>query len=244
MCRNGRYTERGIKERDGYCSERFRVEPEFAVRLEPALAAFGVLLEPATIVAKAWEHVERIGQRARWMPRRALVTGAGPIGLLAALLAKQRGLEVHVLDRNENGPKPALVRALGARYHTASLGTLGIEPDILIECTGAAEVIAEALCRTAHGGIVCLTGLSSGRHEVSLDLATLDRSLVLENDVVFGSVNANRRHYEAAARALAEADRDWLGRLITRRLPLEDWAEAFTPGASAADIKTIIDFRL
>src|SRR4051794_40742777 len=62
MCRNGRYTERGIKELDGYCSERFRVEPEFAVKLDPALHEVGVLLEPASVVAKAWEHIERIGR--------------------------------------------------------------------------------------------------------------------------------------------------------------------------------------
>src|SRR5262250_3189214 len=79
MCRNGRYTERGIKELDGYGSERFRVEPEFAVRIDPALGSCGVLLEPASIVAKAWEHIERIGRRARWMPGRVVVTGAGPI---------------------------------------------------------------------------------------------------------------------------------------------------------------------
>src|SRR5918911_5447100 len=68
MCRNGRYTERGIKERDGYGSERFRIRPEFAVKVDPALGRLGVLLEPASVVAKAWEHIERIGSRARWVP--------------------------------------------------------------------------------------------------------------------------------------------------------------------------------
>ena len=64
MCRNGRYTERGIKERDGYCSDRYRIEPEFAVKVDPELGLLGVLLEPTSVVAKAWEHVERIGRRA------------------------------------------------------------------------------------------------------------------------------------------------------------------------------------
>src|SRR5919204_6091056 len=84
MCRNGRYTERGIKELDGFASERYRIAPEYAVRLDPALALLGVLLEPTTVVAKAWEHIERIGRRALWEPRRVLVTGAGPIGPPAA----------------------------------------------------------------------------------------------------------------------------------------------------------------
>ena len=87
MCRNGRYTERGIKERHGYGAEFFRIEPEFAVKVERSLGVLGVLMEPLSIVAKAWDHVERVGQRSRsWQPRVLLVTGAGPIGLLAALM--------------------------------------------------------------------------------------------------------------------------------------------------------------
>ena len=62
-----------------------------------------MLLEPTSVVAKAWDHIERIGARSEWQPRTALVTGAGPIGLLAALLAAQRGLDVHVLDRITTG---------------------------------------------------------------------------------------------------------------------------------------------
>lgn len=98
MCRNGRYTERGIKERHGFASERYRIEPEYLVKVAASLGLSGVLLEPTSVVAKAWEHIERIGARARWTPTRVLVTGAGPIGLLAAMLGVQRGLDVHVLD--------------------------------------------------------------------------------------------------------------------------------------------------
>src|SRR3954471_15117113 len=117
MCRNGQYTERGIKELDGYASEQWTVEPGCAVRLDPGLADVGVLLEPTSVVAKAWDEIEKIGERAWCEPRRVLVTGAGPIGLLAALLGVQRGLEVHVLDRVRGGPKPDLVADLGATYH-------------------------------------------------------------------------------------------------------------------------------
>src|SRR5438445_701327 len=81
----------------------------------------GVRLEPTTVVAKAWEHVERIGRRSSWAPTRVLVTGAGPIGLLAALLGVQRGLDVHVYDRISDGAKPRLAAALGATYHHADL---------------------------------------------------------------------------------------------------------------------------
>src|SRR5690348_6715855 len=138
MCRNGRYVERGIKERHGFGAEQFRIEPDFAIKIDPGLGILGVLVEPTSIVAKAWDQIERIGARSRaWQPRTVLVTGAGPIGLLAAMIGKQRGLEVHVLDHSESGPKPALVQALGATYHHKGIDALdGFAPDILIECTG------------------------------------------------------------------------------------------------------------
>lgn len=238
MCRNGAYTECGIKELHGFCSDRYRISPEYLVRVDAELGELGVLLEPTSVVAKAWEQTDRIGARARWTPRRVLVTGAGPIGLLAALLGTQRELEVHVLDRVTEGPKPALVRALGATYHTGSVEDAGTGWDILFECTGAAPLFFKVIKAAAPAGIVCLTGVSSGSRAVPVDAGMLNRELVLENNVVFGSVNANRRHYEQAAEVLARADRSWLAGLITRRVPLERWAEAFT--RQAGDVKTIL----
>ena len=242
MCRNGQYTERGIKERNGYGAEQWRIERTFLVKIDPALGALGVLMEPTSIVAKAWDQIERIGARsAYWQPRVVLVTGAGPVGLLAALLAKQRGYEVHVLDRTNDGPKPALVRDLGATYHNGDLGSL--EPDIVIECTGAGSVVLEVLSRSAPTGIVCLAGVSSGGHKLSFDIGDLNRGMVLENDLVFGSVNANRRHYRAAAEALAKADKKWLARVVSRRVPLPRWQEAFAPPGKD-DVKVVLDFSL
>jgi threonine dehydrogenase-like Zn-dependent dehydrogenase len=238
MCRNGFYTERGIKQRNGYGSERFRVEPDFLIKLDPALGALGVLLEPASVVAKAWEHTMHIGARSEsWRPRTVLVTGAGPIGLLAALMGVQRGLDVHIFDRAESGPKPKLAFALGATYHVGSLGD--VDPDVVIECTGAGSVILDVVGRTAADGIVCLAGVSSGGHKIRFDIGDLNRTMVLENDMVFGSVNANRRHYRAAAEALARADRRWLSGLISRRVPLERWREAFERREN--DIKVVVD---
>ena len=110
MCRNGNYTEWGIKCHHGYARERYRITPDFLVKISPSLGDVGVLLEPTTVVAKAWDHICRIGGRARWEPRIVLVTGAGPIGLLAALLGAQRGLEVHVFDQVTSGLKPDLLQ--------------------------------------------------------------------------------------------------------------------------------------
>jgi threonine dehydrogenase-like Zn-dependent dehydrogenase len=244
MCRNGKYTEHGIKDRDGFCRERFRTEPKFAVRIAPALRETGVLLEPASVVAKAWEHIERIGRRAHsWRPQRALVTGAGPVGLLAALMARQRGCDLHVYDHHRTGPKRELVERLGGRYHCDSLDEVcGLSADVIIECTGAPQVIVRIIEHNAPGAIVCLAGLSSGSHCVSFDVKGLNRTMVLENDVVFGSVNANRRHYELAAEALAKADSGWLRALISRRVALPDWREALERRAD--DIKVVVDFTL
>lgn len=242
MCRNGKYTECGIKERHGFCRERFRIEPEFVVKLAPHLAKTGVLLEPASILAKAWEHIDYIGRRARWEPKRALVTGAGPVGLLAALMAQQRGIAVTVYDRVESGLKPDLVRRLGGDYASSDIERLSGEADVVVECTGYGPLVFECVRQTPPGSIVCLTGISTAGRKLEIDPGQLNRNIVLENDVIFGSVNANRRHYEAAARSLAAADGDWLEQIISRRLPLSSWQEALTPEPDA--VKTVIDFTL
>src|SRR6266851_10453764 len=241
MCRNGRYSERGIKERHGYGSERFRIEPDFAVKIDPALKQLGVLVEPASILAKAWEHITRIGRRTQeWRPRTLLVTGAGPIGLLAAIMGAQRGFDAHVFDRNETGTKPDLVRELGGTYHdgTVVAAVEHLAPDIVIECTGAPSLIRDLLGHTAASGIVCLTGVSNPGRTFEVDVGQLNRTLVLNNHVIFGTVNANRRHYELAEAALLHTDPKWLGRLITRRVPLEQWQEALE--ARSEDIKVIV----
>jgi threonine dehydrogenase-like Zn-dependent dehydrogenase len=240
MCRNGQYTERGIKELDGFMSERWRVEPEYAMSIDASLGMLGVLLEPATVVTKAWEQVFSVGQRSFWEPHIALVTGAGPIGLLAALVARQHGLEVHVLDRVESGPKPALVRALGATYHTGTVNDVGIQPDVIVECTGVGQVITDAIEAIAPGGVVCLTGVGSGGRTVGLATADVASKVVLGNRVVVGSVNANKRHWYKAGQVLARADREWLARLITRRVAPEDFMGALH--RQPDDIKVVIQF--
>jgi threonine dehydrogenase-like Zn-dependent dehydrogenase len=242
MCRNGRYTERGIKQAHGYGAERFALEPAFAVKVDTALGLCGVLLEPASVVAKAWDHVLRIGARSRtWAPRRVLITGAGPVGLLAALLGRQRGLEVHVYDRARDGPKPKLVADLGGAYHCDDLEAIeSLDADIVIECTGAGPVVAGLMNRAGSDAILCLTGISSAKGDIDFDIGGFNRGMVLRNDVVFGAVNANRVHYEAGARALAAADPKWLAQVITRRVPLDRWREAYEQRPE--DVKVVIDF--
>ncbi|MGO9502710.1 MAG: glucose 1-dehydrogenase [Streptosporangiaceae bacterium] len=240
MCTNGRYTERGIKGRHGFASERFRIHPEHAVRVDAALGELAVLLEPTTVVAKAWDHIEQIGRRATWTPATVLITGAGPIGLLAALLSVQRGYDTHVFDRAGDGPKPRMVAQFGATYHHGDLEELRVSPDIVIECTGFAQLLLGAGDLHPRSRIICLTGVSAAGEESSVDIGHLNRRMVLQNNVVFGSVNANRRHYELGAEALASADPDWLAGLLTRRVAVDDWPQAYArdPGG----IKTTLHF--
>jgi threonine dehydrogenase-like Zn-dependent dehydrogenase len=238
MCTNGGYTERGIKQVDGFMAERWRIEPEYAVKVDPSLGLLGVLLEPTTVVAKAFEHIAAIGRRSFWDPSTVLVVGAGPIGLLAALIGVQYGGDVHVLDRVTSGRKPALVEQLGATYHTGSIADLGLSPDVIVECTGVASLVRDAADAAASGGIVCLTGVGP---PAALDggVSTLASDAVLKNLVIFGSVNANRRHYYRAAQILARADRAWLEQLVTRRVPLDAYAQALA--REPDDIKVVIE---
>ncbi len=240
FCRNGRYTERGIKQQDGYGAARWRIEPEFVVPVPAALGDLGVLTEPASVVAKGWDQIDRIGARACFAPRHVLVTGAGPIGLLAALMARQRGFDVHVVDRVETGLKPQLVDGIGARYHT-SLSQLGCEPDIVVECTGVGQLVFDVLRATAPDAIVCLAGISAGTRRIQAAADAINKELVLGNDVVFGSVNANRRHYQLAVDALSKADPAWLRQLITRRVPLADWPTALARNPD--DVKVVVDLQ-
>jgi threonine dehydrogenase-like Zn-dependent dehydrogenase len=239
MCRNGLYTEHGIKGLNGFGAERWRIAPQFAVKVDSGLGLSAVLLEPMSVVAKAWDHIDRVW-RLDTPPRRALITGAGPIGLLAALLGAQRGCDVHVYDRNSGGPKPDLVKALGGTYHSGDLVKLTkLAPDVVIECTGAPAVISALLSHVSPDSVICLAGVGAS-HRGEFNMGQFNRTMVLNNGTVFGTVNANRRHYAIAADALARADRAWLSRLITRRIPLDRFAEAFEhkPG----DIKVVIEF--
>ena len=244
MCSNGGYTERGIKQADGFMSERWRIEPDYAVRVDQALGILGVLLEPATVVAKAWEHIVAIGQRTFWDPDTVLITGAGPIGLLAALIAVQQGADTYVLDRATSGPKPDLVRQLGATYCTGAVTDLGVQPDIVVECTGVIQLIRQAMEAVSAGGIICLTGVGTppapGTESAGVVATELANDVVLKNITAFGSVNANRRHYYRAAKALAAADPAWLGQLITRRIRPEDAPRALRKGPE--DIKVVMEF--
>ena len=243
MCRNGRYTERGIKGVDGFASQRWTVPTEYAVKVPEGLGELAVLVEPASVLAKAWDQIDAVGNRSWFAPKTVLVTGAGPIGLLGALMGVQRGLEVHVLDQVTEGVKPQLVADLGAVYHHRGMSAVAdhVEPDIVIEATGAPSVVGESMTITGPYGVVCVTGVSTPGSTMRVDMGAINRGIVLDNDVVIGSVNANLDHYAVAARVLADADPDWVSRLISRRVPIDDYPEAFQERAD--DVKVVLTLQ-
>jgi threonine dehydrogenase-like Zn-dependent dehydrogenase len=145
-----------------------------------------------------------------------------------------------VLDRTESGPKPDLVRDLGATYHTGSMSNIGFEPSAIIECTGVGQVISDSIQAIGSGGIVCLVGVGHGGATTSPAAADIAASAVLKNNVIVGSVNANKRHWYRAGNILARADRNWLNRLITRREKPENFQQALE--RKPDDIKVIIQF--
>jgi threonine dehydrogenase-like Zn-dependent dehydrogenase len=234
FCRNGKYTERGIKEIDGYGMQRWTVPPKFAIKLDPTLGDAGVLTEPASVVAKAWAQASAVAARSHLPVRSVLITGAGPIGLLAALLGVQRGLEVHVVDRVTEGRKPDLVTTLGATYYS-DLAKVTAEVDLAIECTGVAQLIWEC---TRRASVTVLAGISGEHDPVPLDPSVFD-GMVLGNKTIVGTVNAGLPDYVAAAEALSDASRPWLNGLITRRVTLDRFTDALV--REKDDVKVVVD---
>jgi threonine dehydrogenase-like Zn-dependent dehydrogenase len=218
------YYERGINLCHGYLTESFVDDAEYIVKVPQGLKDVGVLAEPASVCAKAIEQASLAQDRLQVSnPRRAFVLGAGQIGLLATLMLKLRGLEVHTLATT---PAPHLkseiVEAYGATYVStkqtsmADLARRVGKPDLIFEATGNAEVAFRAMEVLAHNGALIWTSITGGRHEVTLDAAKINLQWVLGNKLLVASVNGNRRHFELGLQALAHGEMTYPG--VTRRI--------------------------
>jgi threonine dehydrogenase-like Zn-dependent dehydrogenase len=146
---------------------------------------------------------------------------------------------VHVVGRRKEGAHRDLIEALGATYHAGDALDIGVDVDVAIECTGLGAVGRSAGRRLVSGGIMCLTGIMNTESAPNVDATTMNRVMVLHNQLLFGTVNAGRRHWEQAVTALAAADRAWLSGLITRRVPLSRWTDALDKEPD--DIKVVVD---
>lgn len=249
LCSSGLYTERGIMRRHGFMAEYYVESPRYLHRIPKAIRDFAVLLEPMSIVEKGIDHAFLLQRRLIWKPALGMVLGAGPIGLLASAVLRLRGLRTVVVAREPASDLRAqIARRIGAEYVSVadtSLIDLTLSvgpPDLIVEATGSAQVVFDAMEMLGLNGVLCLLSVTggSGLHEEPID--RINTSLVVGNRVVFGSVNANPRHFAAGVKDFVAIEKRWpgaLARLVTDRLPWQAHRQWFFERGSG--IKTTLE---
>jgi threonine dehydrogenase-like Zn-dependent dehydrogenase len=236
-CETGLYVERGITRLDGFARDLVAEWPDQLVAVPPALGRLGVLAEPGSVCARALRHVRAVGGRQHWSPRRALVVGAGAIGMLATYFLRLEGIDVWTSSQEPAGsPKAELVAAAGATYvpvaatTPAELAAAVGGFDVVIEAAGDAQAMLEALALLRRNGVACLLGLDGRPQQVAIDGPVVGVDAVLQNRALFGSVNARRDDWHAAVDLLDRARARWpdaLEEFVGCRVPLDAFADAF-----------------
>ena len=236
-CLTGDYSERGITRLDGFAREVVAEDPAQLIVIPPSLGRLGVLAEPASICARGIRHARTIGGRQPWEPQRALVIGAGAIGMLSTYLLRLAGLDVWTAAREPvSDPRAGLVAACGARYvSTTDEPLLALREevggfDLVVEATGNAQVMAASIGMLRRNGVACLLGIDPRKQAVELDGRVIGVDAILENRVVFGSVNAHPVDWLSAVQALDRARERWpdaLREFLDLCVPLDRFAEAF-----------------
>jgi glucose 1-dehydrogenase len=260
MCSTGDYTERGIKQRDGYETELVVDQLQYFVKVPKEQVALGVLSEPTSVAEKAIDEALSV-QAARipaatdprkWLEgKQALVAGLGPIGLLAAVALRLRGAKVLGLDVvDADTLRPRILQQLGGKYvdgrqtKPSALDDCFGQIDMIFEATGIARVEFDLLGALGINGVYVLTGIPGGDRPLQLDGAALMRQLVLRNQVMIGSVNASRKHFEIAVEDLGKAYKTWgktMEQLITHVVPCTNFADVLEKHPDN-EIKAVIEW--
>jgi glucose 1-dehydrogenase len=243
FCVSGDYTERGIKGRHGFMTDQLIDDARFMVRLPRELRPVGVLTEPLTIAQKAIDELWRAQDRLPWIDadadpgargrgHRAVVLGAGPVGLLGAMALVEAGFETTIYNRSPApNPKADLAEAIGVRYVSSSehdldeLVEIAGRPDVIYEAAGVADVAMDVLKVLGPNGVFVFTGVPGPEQAKPLDASALMRQMVLGNQLILGTVNAGRGAYVSAVASLGSFHRRWpaqVAALITKRHALED----------------------
>lgn len=246
FCYTGDFTERGIKMQHGFMTE-YVVDDERYMNVVPReLRDVAVLVEPLTIAEKGLTQLWQVQQRLPWAcpvepgkPRafchRAVVLGAGPVGLLGAMVLMNQGFQTFVYSREaKTGIKSKVAASIGATYVSGEdtslekLAALVGNIDLVYEATGAATVSFQLMELLGTNGVFIFTGVPGRKAPIKLDADLIMRNLVLKNQIVYGTVNANREAFEAAISDLQTFMKKWpeaVRTLITRRYPMEQHRE-------------------
>jgi threonine dehydrogenase-like Zn-dependent dehydrogenase len=246
MCLTGNYKEHGIKQLHGFGSDYAISDISFLVKVPKELANVAVLLEPTSVAEKGIYQAFKIQERMLWKPKRALILGAGPVGLLTTYLLRLRGLEVvATATRTKDSVKARLVQRAGATYVNTieqPLQSLG-KFDLIMEETGSAQVAMQATGMLNTNGIMCFLGIYAST-QAPEDIGEFYKDVVLGNKTFFGSVNANINYFKMGLKDLTKIQtrfRDILSDTISVRISPDEYPKAFTPDKD--NIKTVIRFQ-
>jgi threonine dehydrogenase-like Zn-dependent dehydrogenase len=263
FCYTGDFTERGIKESHGFMAERIVEEQRYLTRVPHQLRDVGVLVEPLTIAEKALTQVWQIQQRLPWacsinndgLPSQgctALVLGAGPVGILGAMALVESGFHTFVYSREpEGGPRSQMVGSFGATYLSAE--SVKVEQlsdrlngiDLVYEATGASGLAFDVLAELGVNGVFIFTGVPGRKHPFEIESGVLMRNLVLKNQVLFGTVNADAEAFRNAVGRLGRLVERWpdvVQSLISQRWPLSEAARLLDdPPPGVKHVVTLTD---
>ena len=259
FCFTGDYTERGIKMVHGYLTEEFVEDEKHLSRVPRELRDVAVLIEPLTIAEKSLAQIWRVQQRIGWsaetisgrLPgagKTAVVLGAGPVGILGAMALLVNGFRTFVYSRSpEPNPKASLVNSIGAKYVSnettpaAAFAKMTGNIDVVYEAIGVANVTFDVLKILGLNGVFVFTGIPPVSPPIPIEADTLMRQMVLMNQVVIGTVNADHDAFEHAIRDLAVFRQRWpdaLRAVITGRYPMTSYRELLL--GKATGIKNVI----
>lgn len=256
FCQTGNYTERGIARADGFLCEYVVEHAKYIVRVPNECMSYGVLVEPQSIVEKVWNQTMMIQKRMIWQPRTVLITGSGPLGILAALTCRAMGFDTYVWSKSDTeSMNAAIIRSNGGHYQQAESSTegtffsglteylkqLGKSFDMIWECSGHAPLGYEAIPLLNNNGILALLGVTPGNGRLELPSDHIYREMVIKNKCVIGSVNASHHDFETAINRLRDIEKQYpgmLGMLQTNRLSIEE-----VPNIDFANItiKAVVD---
>ena len=261
MCLTGDYTERGIKEADGYQCEFVVDKEQYFIKVPAEIKDIGVLTEPMSVAAKAIDEALALQKKrfedfedgTDWLKgKKTLVAGVGAVGILAAFALRLRGAEVYGLDIvDRDSLRPKVLEEIGGKYidgrevKVMDLDDTFGEVDFIFEAVGVADLQIELIDALGVNGIYVATGIAMGKRPANISAAELMRQMVLKNQVVVGSVNASPANYAMAVEALVGSKKKWpeaMGKLITKRVPVSKFDKELHQHAPD-EIKVVINWE-